>query len=91
MKMFASVCAVLFVLALGNVAEAGCWKWRCCGPRIILRPVCVPVCAPVEVKPVPVELVPVEYPTPLRNLLFGTHRVQPCADGSCNKPEAEAK
>ena len=87
MKMIASVCAVAFLLVAANAADAGCYRLRVCGPRILLRPICVPV-KPVCCKPapVPMQAVPVEYPTPVRNLIFGTHRLVPtCVDGSCGK------
>lgn len=36
-----------------------------------------------EVVEIPMETVDVEYSTPIRNLIFGTQRVVPCATENC--------
>ena len=76
--------AVLFVSQSASaecVAVKACNGWR-------IRPLfrrCVPVC-PVPAKPICVEVMPIEYRTPVRNFVFGTHKVVPvCKNGKCEK------
>tara|TARA_Y100000361_G_scaffold36089_1_gene30574 strand:- start:29254 stop:29550 length:297 start_codon:yes stop_codon:yes gene_type:complete len=48
---------------------------RCKVKRVVVR----------EVVEIPVEKVDVEYSTPVRNLIFGTQRIVPCASKDCKK------
>jgi hypothetical protein len=94
---FAVTAITLFALCLvPATVDAGTYKSKICTGRKVCKErvrflplkratkrCTVKRVVTTEVVEIPVETVDVEYPTPVRNLIFGVQRVVPCASGNC--------
>jgi len=85
-----SFCLVPATLEAGTFKSRVCTGRKVCKERVRFLPLkratkrcTVKRVVTTEVVEIPVETVGVEYPTPLRNVLFGVERVVPCATGNC--------